>query len=486
MKGTHLSLGVRLYIIVLSSLLPLTMLIGYLLYVQNRTIHAFDHVAGSVNYASMYVKEFKERMDYSIYYALTWGKGIDELGENMYSVGGVEMVDPYAYLDEMREACAEMSNLATVSSNRYLPKRIINTLNSLERVIEEIDKNSREKGHYDENKALLEDVRGMTELIQDNIQNYINDENASFTRMKEEMMGRTKQTFRICMIIVAAVVIFTLCLSRMTLQRLIQPVRRLCDASKQVAKGDFTVRSQAKSKDEIAVLVENFNNMTAEIGSLVDRIKEEEKNIRLMETKLLQAQINPHFLYNTLDTIIWLAEAGQREQVVRMITYLSTFFRTTLSKGKDTITLEEERRHVESYLQIQQFRYQDIMTYDLSIDEKIRDHTVPKLTLQPLVENALYHGIKSKRGGGRITVMGRKYGAVIHLCVEDTGKGIAPEELDGLRAYIEGADNGAERGFGLANVHERIRRYYGEQYGISIESRVGEGTRVTVVIPACP
>lgn len=174
-----------------------------------------------------------------------------------------------------------------------------------------------------------------------------------------------------------------------------------------------------ESKDEIAVLADNFNDMTVEIGRLVERIKEEQANIRNMESKLLQAQINPHFLYNTLDTIVWLAESGRDEEVVKMTSYLSEFFRTTLSKGKDYITLEEEKRHVESYLQIQQFRYQDIMDYRIEMDEEIMDYTVPKLTLQPLVENALYHGIKKKRGGGTILIEGKLEGNKILLKVID-------------------------------------------------------------------
>lgn len=483
-KRKSISLRARLYLVVVSSLLPLTVLIGYLLYTQNRTIQAFDQVASSVNYASMYVKEFKERMDYSIYYALTWGKDIDELQEGMYSVGGVELVDPYQYIDEMRSACDEMSNLATVSSNQYLPRRIVNTLNSLEKIIREIDQNSQEKGHYDENKALLEDVRDMTSLIQTNIQNYINDENDSFTSMKEELMENTRQTFQTSILIVATVAVLTLFLSNLTLQKLVQPIRKLCEASKRVAKGDFTVRNKVESKDEIAVLIDNFNDMTAEIGHLIDRIKEEESHLRLMETKLLQAQINPHFLYNTLDTIVWLAEAGQDEQVVKMITHLSEFFRTTLSKGKDYITLEEEKRHVESYLQIQQFRYQDIMDYKICMDQEILDYTVPKLTLQPLVENALYHGIKNKRGGGIITIEGKKKGNRIELKVIDTGKGMTEQELAGLRRYIAGYGRDADRGFGLANVNQRIHHYYGEEYGIFFESEENVGTEAVIIIPA--
>lgn len=143
-KKNGLSLRSRIFLIVLSCFIPLTALIGYLLYTQYTTVQAFDRVPNSVNYASKYVTEFKERMDYSIYYAIIWDKPISELREGIYSVGGVELVYPYDYIEEMRAACAEMSDIATVNSNRYLPERIDNTLNSLERIIEEIEENMDE------------------------------------------------------------------------------------------------------------------------------------------------------------------------------------------------------------------------------------------------------------------------------------------------------------------------------------------------------
>lgn len=483
-KKRNISLGKRLGMVVISSFLPLTILVGYLLYTQHMVIQEFDRVASSVNYASKYVKDFKDRMDYSIYYALIWGKQIGELREGIYSVGGLELVDPYEYINEMRDACDEMTELATVNSNRYLPERIENTLKSLERIVREIEENIEETGHYDENKILLEDVRDLTSLIQENIQNYINDENASFTLIKEHMMNRSNLIFRTSIGIVVTVAVLTLLLSLFTWRSLVNPIRKLCEASKKVAKGDFTVRSNVESKDEIAVLADNFDDMTAQIGQLVDRIKEEQINLRNMESKLLQAQINPHFLYNTLDTIVWLAEAKHNEEVVKMTRYLSEFFRTTLSKGEDFITLEEERRHVESYLQIQQFRYQDIMSYEIDMEPEILIYTVPKLTLQPLVENALYHGIKNKRGGGKIRIEGRLKDHKIFLSVIDDGKGMTEEEIGNLRSYIAGRSDKTKKGFGLVNVNQRIHSYYGQEYGIFFESKKDEGTKAVVVIPA--
>ena len=212
----------------------------------------------------------------------------------------------------------------------------------------------------------------------------------------------------------------------------------------------------------------------------------EQLNLRATELKLLQAQINPHFLYNTLDTIIWLAEAGQKEQVVMMVSTLSDFFRTTLSKGRDYIMVKEETAHIRSYLTIQQFRYRDILEYEINIPEELNEYQILKLTLQPLVENALYHGIKNKRGLGHILVSGKKQGGNLVFTVRDNGKGMDPERLAYVQRLIRGGlkDEDAPSGFGLFNVNQRLQLNYGPGYGLFLASEEGEWTEVNVIIPA--
>lgn len=217
----------------------------------------------------------------------------------------------------------------------------------------------------------------------------------------------------------------------------------------------------------------------------IDNIKLKEKNLHLMETKLLQEQINPHFLYNTLDTIVWLAEDNRNEEAVAMVTSLSDFFRTTLCQGRDYITVREEEAHIISYLKIQQFRYQDIMDYEIQIEEEMKKFVIPKLLLQPLVENALYHGVKKKRGKSLIRVKGFQKDEKLIFQVIDNGKGMSAEELNTLRENVQkGPDERKNKGFGLANVNQRIRHYYGETYGLYIESTENEGTEATIIIAA--
>ena len=201
----------------------------------------------------------------------------------------------------------------------------------------------------------------------------------------------------------------------------------------------------------------------------------------------MQAQINPHFLYNTLDAIVWLAEEKKTDEVVSMVTSLSEFFRTTLSAGRDFITVKEEESHIESYLQIQRFRYEDIMEYEIDICPEIYDFLIPKLTLQPLVENALYHGIKNKRGKGKIKITGKKEGDKIIFHVMDNGRGMDESTLRKLRETLNNDDNKIDRkdsGFGLVNVNQRIRQYYGKEDGLSFESEENKGTIASVIIRA--
>ena len=228
---------------------------------------------------------------------------------------------------------------------------------------------------------------------------------------------------------------------------------------------------------EIEELDQGINKMAHRISGLLENVRQEKEMQHLTELQLIQAQVNPHFLYNTLDTIVWLIEGGMTEDAVEMISSLSIFFRTSLSKGNDIIPLSEEKRHTLSYLEIQQFRYRDILEFELSIPQELDGVQVPKLSIQPLAENALYHGIKNRRGKGKITITGREEEDAIVLTVNDNGQGMSQERLHEVQEAIR---TGERAGFGLAAVAERIALYYGPGYGMTISSEEGVGTTVEI------
>lgn len=389
-------------------------------------------------------------------------------------------------MTELEETCDKLSYMATVDSNRNQIKRLKNSLKSLKGCVKELETAIDSGGAYEDKMNYLdENIYMLTSLIQKGIQDYIYVETTNYTNVKAELDARNTRTFVICIWISVAAIVLALFLTMKAAKSVTKPIQKLCRMTQQVAEGDFTVQTKESNTDEIAVLTRSFNDMTQEIGGLVEDIKQQQKNLRIAETKLLQAQINPHFLYNTLDAIVWLAEENRKDEVVSMVTALSDFFRTTLSKGRDFITVREERSHIESYLKIQQFRYQDIMSYEIDMEENMGEFMIPKLTLQPLVENALYHGLKNKRGGGMIKITGRLDGENMIFTVTDDGKGMTKEVLEKLQESI-GKEKGDKSidGFGIGNVNRRIRYYYGERYGVTLESVENDGTKATVTMAA--
>ena len=263
-------------------------------------------------------------------------------------------------------------------------------------------------------------------------------------------------------------------------------IKNLQKTMKATETGNLGMVIGNDSTDEIGDLINGYNSMSKRLDETVNEVYQSKIKEKEYEMRALQAQINPHFLYNTLDTAVWLAEAKQNDQVIRLLTYLSDFFRTSLSNGQNFITIQEEQRHIESYLKIQQFRYQDTLAYNIDIDKALYNFTIPKLLLQPLVENALVHGIRGKRGKGTISVTGRLEGDNIVFCVTDDGVGMDEEKLYNLRkASVDGSTQSANiAAFGVGNVNERIHIYYGENYGLFFKSQPDVGTTARVLIPA--
>lgn len=485
-KNKKTSLNHKLTTISVTVFLPMFLVMIYLLVSLSNATEAYSQITQNITFANQYTKEFKSRMDYSMYLAVISKKTVEELGTEEIVVNGVVTVNPYTYIDELREACDRMSDNATVNSNRNQIKRVKNTLRSLEKCVKTLLDGCEGDWLYQEKMDYLDNnIYMLTALVSEGIQDYIYVETTNYETIRVLLDERTRQSFMLCSLISILAIFVAISLTTKATRSVTIPIRNICAMTEKVAEGDFKVRTDIASTDEIGALSRSFNEMTEEIGTLVENIKQQQRNLHITETKLLQAQINPHFLYNTLDTIVWLSEQGNREDVIRMVTALSNFFRTTLSKGKDFISVREEETHVRSYLEIQQFRYQDILEYGIDIDEDINEYMLPKLTLQPLVENALYHGIKNKRGKGMIRISGRRSGENIVFEVCDNGKGMTEEKLDELRKNIQKKQNEKlTDSFGLMNVNQRIHHYYGEQYGLEFESKENEGTKVSVIIRA--
>lgn len=262
-----------------------------------------------------------------------------------------------------------------------------------------------------------------------------------------------------------------------------RPISKLSHLMEKVEKGDFSLRFEVRHQDEIGILASSFNHMLERIGDLIHELYEEKQISLEAQLKSLQEQIKPHFLYNTLDTISWMARAQNAQDVVRLVDALTHMFRVGLSSGRSFITLQEEKSHIASYLYIQKVRYRDRLQYSIEIPEAYDHLIVPKLILQPLVENSIYHGIKMKRGGGHIYVTATVEKGVLYLSILDDGAGIPADRLEVIRSTFRQPKEHELGSFGLSYIARRIELSYGAPYGMEINSREGFCTEVSIRLP---
>jgi len=260
--------------------------------------------------------------------------------------------------------------------------------------------------------------------------------------------------------------IITFIISYVASKRLTDPILQLKASMKQFERGDFDAKANITVNNEVAELGDCFNVMTEQIKNLVEQELLIEEQKRISELQALQAQIRPHFLYNTLESIIWMSEIGETEKVIEMTSSLSKLFRATTSNASELVTLKTEIDYVTNYMKIQKMRYQDKLTYRIDVDESILQAKVIKLIIQPMVENAIYHGIKQLKGHGLIVVSAYSEEQKLFITIRDNGVGFDKGLLDG-KADLAPKD---ESGIGINNVRDRIKLFFGSEYGISIKS----------------
>ncbi len=265
--------------------------------------------------------------------------------------------------------------------------------------------------------------------------------------------------------------------------KLTKPITELRNSMKEVEKGNFKeIQLTERGDSEIAMLYKSFNTMTNEIQNLMEEKSRSQKEKYRLELRALQAQINPHFLYNTLDSIVWMAEGAGNREVVIMTASLAKLLRQSISNEEELVTIEKEVDYVRSYLTIQKMRYRDQLAFEIDVDPEIYSCLIVKLTLQPLVENAIYHGIKYRETKGIVIIKGGKTENGILLQVIDNGVGMDEDTL--LHILDKKERDGKRGGIAVENVNRRLKLHYGEEYGLKYESRVNEGTIVSIMLPA--
>nr|WP_304969787.1 sensor histidine kinase [uncultured Schaedlerella sp.] len=438
-RARRFTLNMRLALLLFVTAIPLTaMMLGILNMIREYS-ESYNDIIDNLKVANEFNIKFKEDMEYSMYRVMIGLIDASKFEDGDILEGSTKYAtvvkNPIHMIESARYSFGTAIDRVPGSDSDIKIKGILSCLDALETAVDRMIDNSSVPGTYTESETIWEnDIKGLCSMIQDYITQYTYYELINMEKLQKQLEEQMQQSVRIFIVLLVAVLAAGFGLSTMITKTVTTPINSL--------------------------------RQTAEL-------------------RLLQEQINPHFLYNTLDSIVWLAEGGNKQQVVEMTADLSVFFRTVLSGGNDYITVKEEESHIRSYLKTQKIRYENILDYVIRIDPEIEEQVILKMTLQPIVENALYHGIKNKRGGGRITIRGYGEGERIVFEVEDNGIGMDAEDLEELKKKLRGEESRLDSrngGFGLNNVAQRIRMYYGEQSEITITSRKEEGTCVRICL----
>ncbi len=303
---------------------------------------------------------------------------------------------------------------------------------------------------------------------------------ATFVNM--EIIDQTRNNNLLVMFIIfISTMIVTTSVSSYISNRISSPITKLKDHMQKIEQGDFYQKIEIHGQKEVVVLTHSFNSMIEEIKTLMNKVVQEQRAKRKTEFLALQSQINPHFLYNTLDSIVYLSENKMNEKVIEMVIALSKFFRISISRGKNIILLKEEIEHARNYLLIQKIRYNEKFDFEFIVDDEVSEYKVVKLSLQPLIENAIYHGINTEYDEGKIIIRAFKQENKLILEVEDDGYGIPDDKIEELYLSIKG--DSKITSVGLRNVYQRLRLYYGEEADFIIESELDEKTIIRLIIP---
>ena len=404
---------------------------------------------------------------------------------------GIQDGNQYDMLDEVYAKLSLMLMTNKNAESRGKLEVANRTTATLRRNIDMLISQMKKGSTVTQNEATLDEIRTITSLFSDIMQDFIVTEIESANKTNQSLFN-TSIILAAIQIIITIIAIIISINGFFTVSAAIQkPISDMETLSTKVAHGDLTARIDIPHVDELDTLAANLNTMTSQIDVLIKKNMEEQKNFQKAEMKALQAQITPHFLYNTFDTIVWLAEEEKTDEVVRITKAFSQFLRISLSRGHEWITISQELDHIQNYLTIQKIRYADILNYTIDADEDLMDIKMIKLVLQPLIENAIYHGIKNKRGRGELKVSvhyADKDKNFISFIVEDNGAGFTEERLGQVRNELRTGSEDTEKlssVYGLYNVNKKLKLYYGDQTdGLIIESEAGKGSKISFKIPS--
>ncbi|MFV0440583.1 MAG: sensor histidine kinase [Lachnospirales bacterium] len=451
--------------ILIALVLPYTIIL-IILFSLAKFNNEYTETLQNATLAAEFNEVFKTAIDDKVYYCIIDNRNIDEM--------------PFDEVDKYMKIIESLKETTTSKANVWRVNSTLSMCDSLKEYMVDIQNTKS----YDERiQKYTLNIESITTLIQEYMTYYIQEEIAQSTIIQRSISNRILNVIVFVSIVSTLLIIYAFSRSSFITNNIVSNIDTLCDKIKMIGNNVNNTNLDVVPIDtnisEIKILDEGFNTMAIRIDNLVEGITKGQEALRKAEFDLLQEQIKPHFLYNTFTSIIWLAEANQKNDVVDMTTNLSTFFRNSLNSGKVIIDIKGEIEQVESYLKIQQIRYKDTLDYQINIDKEVYRYKIPKLSMQPIVENAIYHGIRNRRRKGEISIYGEVVGDDIWLYVKDNGIGMLENDLENLKKsiYME-----TSKSHGLINVHKRLKLYCGENYGLYFTSEYDKGTIVKVVI----
>ena len=451
-------------------LIPIFLFLIFCFYNLWAANYRYQDMINSTVAASEFTLDFKKDFDYETYLLIVGNKTVEES----------ELRD---MLTNANRIITGLEQITDSKDNLARLKSIKKYLNNLDTYVDRIEQNIRVGNRYEDNMEIWEnDVQIVTTLVRETIFQYIYYETKGIQESHAEYQSFFVSMIEISVIAFVAVLLLIVFISHYIPLSISRPITELVEVTQQVSQGNLQVRSHVNTGVEAKQLSESLNTMIDKINELLEQVKKEQIRIRKAEFELLQAQINPHFLYNTLDSIQWMCEQGKNEDATVMVGALARLFRISISRGKELIPIKDEMTHAKSYLVIQSYRYKNQFSYNFDIEETVENYFCNKITVQPLIENAIYHGLDRMVDEGHIQISAKTAeddpGDII-ITVEDNGVGMTEEQCRKI-LLKERSDSS---GIGVKNVNDRLKIYCGEKYGISVESELDVGTKIKVRIP---
>jgi two-component system sensor histidine kinase YesM len=394
----------------------------------------------------------------------------------------------FRIIDYINAELRDIMRTTRETGNRQILEVAGRAMETLTRYVNRLGSQMEQNYPVIENERMLDEVRGVSALVSELLQDFIvmEIESAAAENLRIKTRAIIIGIGEFILIIFAT--FFSMFVRMSVAKSVDQSIGSLVSLSSSIADGNLDARAELPRVQELETLTEDLNSMADKIKTLIDENIREQRNLQKSEMKALQAQITPHFLYNTLDSIVWLAEGNQNEQVISITRAFSDFFRISLNRGDEWVRVQDELKHIESYLTIQKIRYRDILDYSIEYEHEMEQKIMLKLLLQPLVENALYHGIKNKRGRGTIIVRGWRERDFLCFSVADNGIGMTEDKLASVKEQLVrmpelSIPETENRIYGLYNVAKRLELYYNRTDLLDIQSVFREGTKVTLFVP---